>query len=49
MEIILTVDELNLILLALGKLPAEQSMTLIIKILNKNKEDEEKNKIHKST
>lgn len=41
MNLELTIEETNLILLALGKLPAEQSMTLIIKILNKNKEEEQ--------
>ena len=48
MDLELTIEETNLILLALGKLPAEQSMTLIIKILNKSKENQESNRIQKS-
>ena len=32
METKLTIEEINLILMALGKLPAEQSMFLILKL-----------------
>lgn len=46
MNLELTIEETNLILSALGKLPAEQSMTLIIKILNKSKENQESNKLN---
>jgi hypothetical protein len=42
MNLELTITEINLILMALGKRPAEESMELIIKILNKSKEEQKK-------